>query len=128
MSDISARFLGLTLHGAAWVLWLLIALSVASLAIMLERWWYFRRHRPAPASLAADVRRLLAETVGPEVLPQETPAEELTAAVEGAKTRERLRLERNLAFLATLGANGPFIGLFGTVLGIIKAFHDLAGG
>ena len=51
---------------------------------------------------------------------------ELTAAVEGAKARERLRLERNLAFLATLGSNGPFIGLFGTVLGIIKAFHDLA--
>jgi biopolymer transport protein ExbB len=34
---------------------------------------------------------------------------------------------RNLAFLGTLGNNAPFIGLFGTVLGIIKAFHDLAG-
>jgi biopolymer transport protein ExbB len=45
----------------------------------------------------------------------------------GAKARERLRLERNLAFLGTLGNNAPFIGLFGTVLGIIKAFHDLAG-
>jgi biopolymer transport protein ExbB len=128
MSDISAKFLGLTLHGAAWVLWLLVALSVVSLAIMLERWWYFRTHRPAPAALANDVRTLLVEAVGPEVLEHEPPAEELAAAVEGAKAHEKLRLERNLAFLATLGSNGPFIGLFGTVLGIIKAFHDLAGG
>jgi biopolymer transport protein ExbB len=128
MTDISARFLGLTLHGAAWVLWLLIALSVVSLAIMLERWWYFRTHRPRPATIANDVRSLLAEAVGPDALEHEPPAAELSAAVEGAKTREKLRLERNLAFLATLGSNGPFIGLFGTVLGIIKAFHDLAAG
>jgi biopolymer transport protein ExbB len=127
MSDISARFLGLTLHGAAWVLWLLIALSVISLGIMLERWWYFRTHRPQPAAIASDVRALLAEAIGPDALDQPPPAEELSAAVEGAKTRVKLRFERNLAFLATLGSNGPFIGLFGTVLGIIKAFHDLAG-
>jgi biopolymer transport protein ExbB len=34
--------------------------------------------------------------------------------------------ERNLSVLATIGNNAPFIGLFGTVLGIIKAFHDLS--
>ena len=31
----------------------------------------------------------------------------------------------DLSFLGTLGSNAPFVGLFGTVLGIIKAFHDL---
>jgi biopolymer transport protein ExbB len=40
-------------------------------------------------------------------------------------TIERLKLERNLAILGTLGNSAPFIGLFGTVLGIIKAFSDL---
>jgi biopolymer transport protein ExbB len=35
-------------------------------------------------------------------------------------------MERGLSFLATVGSNAPFLGLFGTVLGIIKAFHDLA--
>ena len=40
--------------------------------------------------------------------------------------RERLVLERRLTFLGTLGNNAPFIGLFGTVLGIIRAFHDLS--
>ncbi len=43
-----------------------------------------------------------------------------------AKSRERLALERKLGVLGTLGNNAPFIGLFGTVLGIIKAFADLA--
>lgn len=41
-------------------------------------------------------------------------------------TRARLRWDRNLSILATIGSNAPFIGLFGTVLGIIKAFHDLS--
>jgi biopolymer transport protein ExbB len=41
--------------------------------------------------------------------------------------REKLSLEKNLSFLGTVGSNAPFIGLFGTVLGIIKAFHDLGG-
>ena len=40
--------------------------------------------------------------------------------------RERLKLDKRLIVLSTLGNNAPFIGLFGTVLGIIKAFNDLA--
>ncbi len=123
MTDVSTRFLAFTLHGAGWVLWLLIVLSVASLAIMLERWWFFRKYAVARAGLAREIRMMLSESDPDRALGDK----ELTAAVEGAKARERLRLERNLAFLATLGSNGPFIGLFGTVLGIIKAFHDLAG-
>jgi biopolymer transport protein ExbB len=43
-----------------------------------------------------------------------------------AKARERMSLERNLGVLGTLGNNTPFIGLFGTVLGIMRAFADLA--
>jgi biopolymer transport protein ExbB len=50
--------------------------------------------------------------------------EELKAA---AIEQQRARYERRLAFLGTLGNNAPFVGLFGTVLGIIRAFHDLAG-
>jgi biopolymer transport protein ExbB len=40
--------------------------------------------------------------------------------------RAKLRWEKNLAPLATIGANAPFVGLFGTVIGIIKAFRDLS--
>ncbi|WP_297888318.1 MotA/TolQ/ExbB proton channel family protein [Sulfurihydrogenibium sp.] len=37
----------------------------------------------------------------------------------------RMQLEKRLGILATFGNNAPFIGLFGTVLGVIKAFHHL---
>jgi len=129
--DVSGRFLAFTLHGATWVLWLLIALSVMSMAVMLERLWYFRAHRVCRRKLAAEIRTLLRECddrgeAGAPGLTERTAPSEMTAAIEGVKTRERLRLERRLPFLATLGSNGPFVGLFGTVLGIIKAFHDLA--
>lgn len=38
---------------------------------------------------------------------------------------EKHRYEKFLGFLATVGSNGPYIGLFGTVLGIMKAFNDM---
>jgi biopolymer transport protein ExbB len=37
----------------------------------------------------------------------------------------RLMLERRLAILGTIGSNAPFVGLLGTVIGIIRAFHAL---
>lgn len=39
---------------------------------------------------------------------------------------EKPKLEKSLGFLATVGSNAPYIGLFGTVLGIMKSFNDLA--
>jgi len=47
-------------------------------------------------------------------------------AMQGAQALQRMKLERRLAYLGTLGNNAPFIGLFGTVLGVIRAFADLA--
>ncbi|MFH1129981.1 MAG: MotA/TolQ/ExbB proton channel family protein, partial [Pseudomonadota bacterium] len=46
--------------------------------------------------------------------------------VASTLARQRIRLERRLTFLGTLGNNAPFIGLLGTVLGIIRAFHELS--
>lgn len=45
--------------------------------------------------------------------------------LEWAATRETSRLERGLTFLATTGSATPFIGLFGTVIGIIDAFQGI---
>ena len=76
---------------------------------------------------------MLGPPVSPEVRVALVGIEELgrghTATAEAmaaARSRERLALERRLGILGTLGNNAPFIGLFGTVLGIIKAFADLA--
>jgi biopolymer transport protein ExbB len=143
---ITERFLAFTLLGAEWVLWLLIGLSIISFAIMIERAYYFLTHTVDVDSLSADLRRLLAKgsvadarsrvkgedsaetTVVAAGLDEvERGVDAVAEAMVGQKARERMRLERNLAFLGTLGNNAPFIGLFGTVLGIIRAFHDLSG-
>src|SRR5690606_1363246 len=48
--------------------------------------------------------------------------------MQGAQATERGRYDRGLGFLGTIGNNAPFIGLFGTVLGIIGTFANLADG
>jgi biopolymer transport protein ExbB/biopolymer transport protein TolQ len=49
----------------------------------------------------------------------------LAEALEAEMARKRAELERGMTFLGTLGNNAPFIGLFGTVLGVIEAFQQL---
>jgi biopolymer transport protein TolQ len=50
----------------------------------------------------------------------------LSRQIAWTSSREELRLEKGLSFLATTGSAAPFIGLFGTVIGIINAFQDIA--
>jgi biopolymer transport protein ExbB len=144
--NITERFLAFTLLGAQWILWLLIILSVLSFAVMIERIWFFATHAIDLDSLMGDLRRLLGKgnlsdararvggsdssemiVVAAGLAEVERGTDAVSEAMVGQKVRERMRLERNLVFLGTLGNNAPFIGLFGTVIGIIKAFHDLAG-
>jgi biopolymer transport protein ExbB/TolQ len=143
---IGARALDVMLRlGSSWVLYLLIGLSFAAVAIILERLWFFIRERRPRSVLAATLSLLrrsgandaLATLRGVRSMEAAVAraclahADEGAAAVEehkaGAIESERSRYEQRLAFLGTLGNNAPFVGLFGTVLGIIRAFHDLAG-
>ena len=143
---LDATLLDLMLRaGSRWVLWLLILLSLAAVAVMIDRIWFFAQERPPRDRLAAALRALRAGDVQ-AALAKLTGARSMEAAVvrtclahagDGAAAvedhkaaaleTERLRYESRLAFLGTLGNNAPFVGLFGTVLGIIRAFHDLAG-
>jgi len=56
----------------------------------------------------------------------EPNADRLAAAVDRERQRVNLRLRRGLWILGTVGATAPFVGLFGTVVGIMNAFHDMA--
>jgi biopolymer transport protein ExbB len=47
-------------------------------------------------------------------------------AVDRARAAAGLELKRGLWILGTIGASAPFVGLFGTVVGIIKSFHEIA--
>ncbi|HTB61524.1 MAG TPA: MotA/TolQ/ExbB proton channel family protein [Polyangia bacterium] len=145
-SDIGSHLLDLMLRaGSSWILYLLLGLSLAAVTIMLDRIWFYLQERPPKARLAAALAAL-GKGGAAAALAKLTDARSMEAAVAraclshaddgvaaveerkaGAIEQERTRYERRLAFLGTLGNNAPFIGLFGTVLGIIRAFHDLAG-
>jgi len=56
----------------------------------------------------------------------EPNADRIMAAVERERQRVTLRMRRGLWILGTVGATAPFVGLFGTVVGIMNAFHDMA--
>jgi len=142
---IDAQALDLMLRaGSRWVLWLLIFLSIAAAAVVLERLWFFLRER-RPRQQIADMLAALRASGATAALKALGDVRSLDAAVaraclehvaQGPAAMEehvaavvepqRIRYERGLAFLGTLGSNAPFIGLFGTVLGIVRAFHDLA--
>jgi biopolymer transport protein ExbB len=134
----------MTSFGASWVMWLLIGLSVISVAIMLERGWFYFSLRDDVPALAADLRRLLRSGEAEEALRklEASPSAEAAVvvaglreadhgmkaadeAMQGAAALQRMKLERRLAYLGTLGNNAPFIGLFGTVIGVVQAFEQL---
>src|SRR5690606_3138947 len=48
-------------------------------------------------------------------------------AMRVSHLREMDRLEQSLAFLATVSSTSPYVGLFGTVWGIMRSFHELSG-
>jgi len=135
----------MTNFGAQWVMWLLIGLSVVSVAIMLERAWFYWSLRDDLTRLATDLRDLLrrgdieaakrkmesspsaeAAVVVAGIVESERGREAAEEAMAGALALQRMRLERRLAYLGTLGNNAPFIGLFGTVIGVVQAFAALA--
>ncbi|HET9929887.1 MAG TPA: MotA/TolQ/ExbB proton channel family protein [Polyangiaceae bacterium] len=145
-SNLVSMLLGLPIFQAEWVLWVLIGLSFVSVGIMAERFIFYRKHAIDASAVRKKFAELLAagnmqgaadylsdydsletNTVlfglrdyarGPEAV------EDLLAA---AARKERARYELRLNFLATIASNAPFVGLFGTVLGIIRAFKDLSG-
>lgn len=139
---LSNRLLALTDLGAEWVLWILILLSVASVGVMIERAAFFAARRPrggadlARRLLGGDLEGALAavgdwpgleaEVVRAAVANAGKGPDAVREVIAGTVERVRIEYEIRLAFLGTLGNNAPFIGLFGTVLGIIRAFVDLA--
>ncbi len=131
--------------GTGWVLVLMLVLSVISLAIMLERTWLYWSLRDDIEELMRDLGRLLrggdldaarmrleasrsaeAAVVVAGLVEADRGVEAAEEAMDGASALQRLKLEKRLAFLGTLGNNAPFIGLLGTVIGIVGAFDELS--
>jgi len=148
MIDLQSRLSSLTHLGASWVLWTLVGLSILGLAIVLERIVAFLMARDDLERLERELVSLVraGDLDGARTRAASSPAYEswmvragLTepgdaAATEqrmmAASTKAKLAMERRLAFLGTLGSNAPFLGLLGTVVGIVRSFQalDVSGG
>jgi biopolymer transport protein TolQ len=68
----------------------------------------------------------VAGSEGKRISPPESSMENLERALDKANRSETIKLERSLGFLATAGSTAPFIGLFGTVWGIMNSFQNIA--
>lgn len=142
--DLQSRLMDFAMNGAAWVMWLLIGLSIIGFAIAIERAIVLLRSRDQVGALGADVKRLLkdgdvraaqarlarspsfeARVVGAGLAQADGGAKAVEETMAGAMQLARLQMEKRLAFLGTLGANAPFVGLLGTVIGIVRSFHML---
>ncbi len=120
----------------------LLLLTVAALAIVVERFWSLRRERVLPPGLGNEVRDWVARgnALDPahiDSLRATSPLGALLAAELDVRHRDREiirervedvgrhlvhRMERFLNSLGTIAAAGPLLGLFGTVVGMIQLF------
>ncbi len=132
--------------GAEAILWVMVAMSVLSIATILERLFSLRQ----AASASKKIKLRLKEVLQSNNLSELEDLSKDRDSLEGRGLSYGLRhvkengvnglaeifnsfaliekpaLERSLNFLATVGSNAPFLGLLGTVLGIMKAFKDLS--
>jgi len=142
---LTQKLLAISLIGTEWIIWLLLLLSIFSLAVILEKLWVLRQKRGNPEILRQKIFGILKRKdykAAEEALRNDlsSPAQVTFNALQNIKdsgigfedslfialSEEKVVLESRIAILGTLGSNAPFVGLFGTVLGIIHAFHSLA--
>lgn len=143
--DVVATFTKFANLGAAWIMWLMLAIAFVLTVLIIERVFLFVRTRVD----ASDVGRQLFEHLergeldlarqlvaaghameeriiadGLEAWPRGSRA--VAQVMKGSTERERQRYERFLGYMGTVGANAPFLGLLGTVIGIVISFQQLA--
>jgi biopolymer transport protein ExbB/TolQ len=145
--DIVKTLLKLALFGSQWVMWLLLGLSVLSISAMVERAFFFRAAEKDVDELGDKLSDLIERgdqegaqkfldargTIEASVLARAIRwvgggPESLADAIDGEMTKKRKELEKGMNLLGTLGNNAPFVGLLGTVIGVIQAFNQLGAG
>ena len=145
---LTQSLLSISLVGTEWLLYILVFMSVLSWAIIIEKFIFLRKKKGNIETIVERFEMLLKEgDIGR--LPEQLKADHSSPAPIGGKmagylahngskggaadeylsvvlSQEKLRLESRISFLGTMVSIAPFVGLLGTVLGIINAFHGLA--
>jgi len=127
------------------VMVILILMSILAVAIVIERLWFFaQQHGDSKALLRELGAKIAADDIPGAIKICRTNKGMLPRILEfglqrGTKNRADItdalsialmenlnQLERNLGIIGTIAVIAPFVGLLGTVLGIIRAFQDIA--
>ncbi|MGC6418122.1 MAG: MotA/TolQ/ExbB proton channel family protein [Bradymonadia bacterium] len=130
--------------GAEWVMYLLMFLGAIMIGLFVQRLIFFRKRRVDVGSLGASLiealkaddldkaRQLVATGDSMEARVISDALEDFEAGpavveqkIESALAAQKQEYDRYLNFFGTLGNNAPFVGLFGTVIGIIVSFQAL---
>lgn len=133
------------MHQGGLDMWILLALSIITVAIVIERLVFFSsQHGDTKGLLRAIGQKIAADDLDGAIkicqsnkgmLPRilefglrrgEKNRADITDALSIALMEHLNALERNLGVIGTVAVIAPFVGLAGTVLGIIKAFQDIA--
>lgn len=141
---LTENLLQLARGGSEWVLWLLLGMLLGVIVIFIERLTFLRKVEEDEQAMREELTKRMREGDVDGLLKAWEQSESMQARVltyglqdadrgpeavielcSGAIGTERLRYEKRLNFLATVGSNAPFIGLFGTVMGVILAFDQL---
>ncbi|MCH2533523.1 MAG: MotA/TolQ/ExbB proton channel family protein [Bdellovibrionales bacterium] len=127
-------------------LWILIVLSVISIGIIFERYWTLKTERSNSQRMRERMIEILKSNELSEIEglsrdwdslegralsfglrhAKENAEQGLEEVFNSYAETQRPRFEKYLNFLATVGSNAPFIGLLGTVFGVMDAFRALA--
>lgn len=132
---------------ASGILYLMGVLSLISVTIMIERYFALKKISNSSSSMALGFRSVIESNDIEQITKiSENNAQALEAKALGHglnfvkkhgqhgldelfdsyKAIEKPSLEKNLNLLGTIASNAPYVGLLGTVMGIMKAFNDLA--
>lgn len=145
MDKIGGTFLKY-MYGGGWVMWVLLAMSVISVAVMIERWVVLNKAKINVNEFLAKLRKALivnkslrdaikiceqyrgplASIMKAGLLKYGQPKEDIEKTIETAALHEMARLEKRLVILASVANVAPLLGFFGTVSGMISSFDALA--
>jgi biopolymer transport protein ExbB len=134
------------IHAGGFTMYILILCSIVSIAVIIERLWYFRKRssinriqlmeqirknytgksHTAAIDLCRNMDTPYARVALAGLSVQGHDEKLIANAMEREITIETIKLERFTSIVGTIGGTAVYIGLFGTVLGIVRAFHDIS--
>ena len=128
-----------------WLMWVLLALSIIAIYIFGKKLWMITQAGKIDKDFLMDIRDYLhegkvksaltlcskydapvARMVEAGVQRFGKPLSDVQTAVENVGNVEVVRLEKGLPYLATIAGGAPMIGFLGTVIGMVRAFFDMA--